>query len=61
MKPASQRLRLEPDRRVVTPGSSLFSMSNRSVIETQVLSWEGITAHPHRFGGHEYRLGSREI
>ena len=26
-----------------------------------VLTWHGITAHPHRFGGTEYRLGKREI
>jgi hypothetical protein len=29
---------------------------------TQVaLGWEGVTAHPHRFGGTEFRLGRREI
>lgn len=26
-----------------------------------VLNWEGVTAHPHRFGGTEYRLGRREL
>ena len=26
-----------------------------------VLSWEGVSAHPHRFGGTEYRLGRREV
>jgi Family of unknown function (DUF5519) len=36
-------------------------MSNRQTIEDQVLGWEGVTVHPHRFGGREYRLGSREI
>jgi hypothetical protein len=30
-------------------------------IQTAVLTWAGVTAHPHRFGGVEYRLGSREI
>lgn len=30
-------------------------------IKTTVSDWEGITAHAHRFGGTEYRLGSREI
>ena len=30
-------------------------------IETAVSAWEGITAHAHRFGGTEYRLGDREI
>jgi hypothetical protein len=26
-----------------------------------VLEWPGVTAHPHRFGGTEYRLGRREL
>lgn len=26
-----------------------------------LLAWEGITQHPHRFGGIEFRLGAREI
>ena len=30
-------------------------------IRTAVSAWEGIAAHPHRFGGTEYRLGDREI
>jgi hypothetical protein len=30
-------------------------------ISAAVAGWEGVTAHPHRFGGTEYRLGSREI
>lgn len=30
-------------------------------IHKAVLIWEGVTAHPHRFGGTEYRLGKREI
>lgn len=30
-------------------------------IERQVLAWEGVTAHPHRFGGVEFRLGRREL
>ena len=30
-------------------------------ITQKVLSWEGMSAHPHRFGGTEYRLGSREV
>lgn len=25
------------------------------------MSWDGVTAHPHRFGGTEFRLGTREI
>src|SRR6202022_2824063 len=30
-------------------------------IRSAALSWSGVTAHPHRFGGTEYRLGTREI
>jgi hypothetical protein len=30
-------------------------------IRNAALSWPGLTAHPHRFGGTEYRLGRREI
>ena len=30
-------------------------------IAEAVLGWAGVTAHPHRFGGTEYRLGKREI
>jgi hypothetical protein len=32
-----------------------------SEIEAAVLSWPGVTAQPHRFGGREYRLGRREL
>jgi hypothetical protein len=30
-------------------------------IHTAAMSWPGVTAQPHRFGGTEYRLGKREI
>ncbi len=30
-------------------------------IRNAVLGWPGVTAHPHRFGGTEFRLGQREI
>jgi hypothetical protein len=30
-------------------------------IAEQVLSWDGVTAHAHRFGGVEFRLGKREL
>jgi Ni,Fe-hydrogenase I large subunit len=30
-------------------------------INEAVTNWDGITAHPHRFGGTEYRIGRREI
>jgi hypothetical protein len=30
-------------------------------IEREVGSWEGVTTHPHRFGGLSFRLGRREL
>lgn len=30
-------------------------------IRSTLLSWDGVLAHPHRFGGLEYRIGRREI
>lgn len=30
-------------------------------VKQVVLAWPGVTAHPHQFGGTEYRLGKREI
>jgi Family of unknown function (DUF5519) len=36
-------------------------MQNSQVIDDAVRSWDGVSAHPHRFGGTEYRLGKREI
>lgn len=30
-------------------------------IRREVGSWEGVTEHPHRFGGVEFRLGRREL
>jgi luciferase-like monooxygenase len=30
-------------------------------IERELTSWEGVEAHPHRFGGVEFRIGRREL
>ncbi len=30
-------------------------------VRVEALSWAGVTAAPHRFGGCEFRLGAREI
>jgi hypothetical protein len=30
-------------------------------IQTELLSWRHVEAHPHRFGGTEYRIGRREL
>ena len=35
--------------------------SARAVIEREVLSWPGTSAHSHRFGGVEFRLNTREL
>ncbi|MFN2168568.1 MAG: luciferase family protein, partial [Anaerolineae bacterium] len=33
----------------------------REIITRDALEWSGVSAGPHRFGGTEYRLDSREI
>src|ERR1044071_6517941 len=39
-----------------------MSVLNAQVFITQTLiSWEGVSTAPHRFGGVEYRLGTREL
>ena len=30
-------------------------------IRSEVASWEGVSVHPHRFGGLEFRLGARQL
>lgn len=39
----------------------MSSYGAREQISRAALAWEGVTAHPHRFGGTEYRLGRREL
>jgi Family of unknown function (DUF5519) len=36
-------------------------MDNAQRIRAEVESWDGVTSHPHRFGGVEFRLGKREL
>lgn len=39
-----------------------MSISNAQKTITQTLTlWEGVSTAPHRFGGVEYRLGTREL
>ena len=45
---------IENDRIVGVLGAS------RKIHES-VMAYPGVTAHPHRYGGVEYRLGNREI
>lgn len=35
--------------------------SSSDVIADQVMSWPGVTAHDHQFGGVEFRLGNRQL
>jgi hypothetical protein len=30
-------------------------------VTAEILTWEGVTRHAHRFGGVEFRLGNREL
>ncbi len=39
----------------------MFANEAKEKIHTAVTSWPEVTAHPHRFGGTEYRLGKREL
>lgn len=34
--------------------------ASKQITDT-LLTWDGIEAHPHRFGGTEFRIGKREI
>ena len=36
-------------------------MTSSERIEAAVTAWDGVTAHEHRFGGREFRLGKREL
>jgi hypothetical protein len=36
-------------------------MKSVEQFDREVMSWVGVTSHPHRFGGSEYRFGSAEI
>ncbi len=34
--------------------------ASKQIVDT-LLTWDGVDAHPHRFGGLEFRIGRREI
>jgi hypothetical protein len=36
-------------------------MKNSERVHNAMINQDGVSAHPHRFGGTEYRLGKREI
>jgi predicted DNA-binding protein (MmcQ/YjbR family) len=46
----------------VLPSGELMPVSNAQKTITRALtSWEGVSTAPHRFGGVEYLLGTREL
>jgi len=42
-------------------GARTDRLSVSGEIAREVLAWPGVTAHPHRFGGTEFRYGRREL
>lgn len=36
-------------------------MRDLKKLEQEVSAWDGVTIHPHRFGGREFRFGAAEI
>lgn len=36
-------------------------MRDLKKLEQEVSGWDGVSVHPHRFGGREFRLGAAEI
>jgi len=36
-------------------------LNAQKIITDTLISWEGVSTAPHRFGGVEYRLGTREL
>ena len=56
------RLRLTSLKRdLVAMGGSMAVKGASNRIKDALLSWPDVSAHPHRFGGTEYRIGQREI
>lgn len=49
------------DKHAGTTGGGRTTMTIDGQIGREVLSWPGVTAAPHRFGGVEFRLGKREL
>jgi hypothetical protein len=48
-------------RSVIKPGKNMtIRGASKQIIDT-LLKWDGMEAHPHRFGGTEFRIGKREI
>jgi luciferase-like monooxygenase len=39
----------------------LSTLGAAEIVKREALSWDGVECHPHRFGGVEFRVGTREI
>jgi len=48
-------------RFVSFPGDPMSVTNAQKTITATLTSWEGVSTTPHRFGGVEYRLGTREL
>jgi hypothetical protein len=48
-------------RRLLQGMKTMSIQGAGSRIREQVTRWPGVSAHPHRFGGTQYRIGRREI
>lgn len=46
---------------VLVPGEFMSVPNAQKTITEALVSWEGVSTAPHRFGGVEYRLGTREL
>jgi len=46
---------------VLPPGEPMSVLNAQKLITQALVSWEGVSTTPHRFGGVEYRLGTREL
>jgi hypothetical protein len=42
-------------------GEIMSVLNAQKVITETLISWDGVSTAPHRFGGLEYRLGTREL
>jgi hypothetical protein len=48
-------------RDLVSLGGTVAVKGASATIKEALLSWPQVEAHPHQFGGTEYRIGKREI
>jgi Family of unknown function (DUF5519) len=46
---------------VLLSGEIMSALNAQKLITQTLLSWDGVSTSPHRFGGVEYLLGTREL